>query len=199
MRNRKIFTAYFATYKKEMPPPRGCDHACCTEAGIFRAPKSPQQLYEYWWFCLPHVRHYNKQWNYYEGMSESQIEWSIRQDTVWEKPSWPLRGNPFTRINQRFQFFDEENEPYSSQEKPPADERPTHIIIEERKALQLLNLAPPASFQDIKKQYKHLAKQHHPDLNSGDNGAEERLKEINRAYQFLKTHAVDAQRNDKAS
>lgn len=197
MRNRKIFTAYFATYKKEMPPPRGCDHACCSEAGLFRAPKSPQQLYEYWWFCLTHVKDYNKQWNYYEGMSESQIEWAIRQDTVWHKPSWPLRGNPFVNLNQRFRFFDEDKQPSPNPEQP--DDRPTHIIVEERRALHMLNLTPPISFQEIKKQYKQLAKQHHPDLNSGDDKAEEKLKEINRAYQFLKTYAKDAKKNVKAS
>jgi curved DNA-binding protein CbpA len=48
-----------------------------------------------------------------------------------------------------------------------------------------LGLALEASEQDIKKAYRKLAMQHHPDRNGGNPESEERLKEINEAYQIL--------------
>ncbi|MDY6971480.1 MAG: DnaJ domain-containing protein [Thermodesulfobacteriota bacterium] len=48
-----------------------------------------------------------------------------------------------------------------------------------------LGLTLEASAQDIKKAYRRLAKQYHPDRNRGNSKSEERLKEINEAYQIL--------------
>ena len=48
-----------------------------------------------------------------------------------------------------------------------------------------LGLTLEASAQDIKKAYRKLAMQYHPDRNGGNPESEERLKEINEAYQIL--------------
>jgi len=48
-----------------------------------------------------------------------------------------------------------------------------------------LGLTPEASEQDIKKAYRKLAMQYHPDRNGGNPESEERLKLINEAYQIL--------------
>ena len=42
-----------------------------------------------------------------------------------------------------------------------------------------------ASEDDIRKAYRKLAMQYHPDRNPNDKQAEERFKEINEAYQVL--------------
>jgi molecular chaperone DnaJ len=49
-----------------------------------------------------------------------------------------------------------------------------------------LGLARGASIEDIKKAYRKLAMQHHPDRNPGDTSAEHKFKEINEAYDVLK-------------
>jgi hypothetical protein len=54
------------------------------------------------------------------------------------------------------------------------------------KSLRMLNLEPPASRQEIKASFKSLVKRHHPDANGGDNGSEDRLREIIQAYNYLK-------------
>ncbi len=72
------------------PPVRLCDHPGCEAGGEFRAPRSRLELNHYYWFCLDHVRSYNAAWNYYAGMSETEIEAEIRRDTVWQRPSWKL-------------------------------------------------------------------------------------------------------------
>jgi molecular chaperone DnaJ len=48
-----------------------------------------------------------------------------------------------------------------------------------------LGVSKDASQAEIKKAYRKLAQQHHPDANKGDKAAEERFKEVGRAYAVL--------------
>ena len=50
---------------------------------------------------------------------------------------------------------------------------------------QRLNVARGASADEIKKAYRKLAKQYHPDHNPGDKGAEEKFKALNEAFEVL--------------
>lgn len=50
---------------------------------------------------------------------------------------------------------------------------------------QVLGVSRGASEDDIRKAYRRLAKQYHPDVNKGDAKAEERFKEISEAYNVL--------------
>lgn len=50
---------------------------------------------------------------------------------------------------------------------------------------EILGVDKTASAEDIKKEYRKLAKKYHPDLNQGDEKAADRLKEINEAYEVL--------------
>ena len=50
---------------------------------------------------------------------------------------------------------------------------------------ETLGISRDASEQEIKKAYRRLARQHHPDVNSGDKSAEARFKEINEAHEVL--------------
>src|ERR671914_730501 len=49
----------------------------------------------------------------------------------------------------------------------------------------VLGVSKDASAGDIKKAYRKLAQQHHPDANKGDKASEERFKEVGRAYAVL--------------
>src|ERR1035437_8135459 len=49
----------------------------------------------------------------------------------------------------------------------------------------VLGVSEKATAEEIKKQYRRLAKQHHPDSNKGDAKSAERFKEISEAYQVL--------------
>jgi len=49
----------------------------------------------------------------------------------------------------------------------------------------ILGVSPDASEEEIKKAYRSLAKRYHPDRNRGNPASEERLKEINEAYDIL--------------
>ena len=50
-----------------------------------------------------------------------------------------------------------------------------------------MGLAPGATLQEVKVKYKALVKQHHPDANGGDRSTEDRLIEIIKDYNDLKT------------
>src|SRR5277367_5165921 len=49
-----------------------------------------------------------------------------------------------------------------------------------------LGVAREATAEDLKKAYRKLAMQHHPDRNPGDKQAEAKFKEVNEAYDVLK-------------
>ena len=55
-----------------------------------------------------------------------------------------------------------------------------------RDPYEVLGVSRDASDDDIKKAYRTLAKQYHPDVNPGDRTAEEKMKEINAAYDAIK-------------
>jgi hypothetical protein len=170
------------------PPPRCCDHPGCTSAADHRAPRSRTDLNSYYWFCLDHVRAYNAAWNYYAGMSEAEIEAEIRNDTTWQRPSWPLgsRQGPFAQMRWRDPFGvfgdGEEGDGGGNRQRraPAAPPSPEQL------ALLVFDLEPPFTLVRLKARYKELVKKHHPDANGGDKAAEEKLKIINQAYSTLK-------------
>jgi len=51
---------------------------------------------------------------------------------------------------------------------------------------EVLGVAKSATADDLKKAYRKLAMQYHPDRNSGDKGAEQKFKDISEAYDILK-------------
>lgn len=58
---------------------------------------------------------------------------------------------------------------------------------------KMLGVKPDAGADEIKKAYRRLAKQYHPDSTGGDKAKEARFKEISQAYDVLGDHAKRAQ------
>ena len=58
-------------------------------------------------------------------------------------------------------------------------------MASKRDYYEILGVDRTASSDDIKRAYRKLAVQHHPDKNQGDAGAEEKFKELGEAYEAL--------------
>ena len=165
-----------------------CDSIQCLERGEYRAPKSRVLLNDYFYFCLNHIKEYNKSWDFYKGMSVDQIENAMRNDTVWDRPSWPLKGNynnVFDEFNEYVDEFikndsDKINESYFKNKL--MDES---LSLEESQAIKRLELKMPITHEKIKKNYKKLVKIFHPDVNGNNKKAEEKFKQINESYKIL--------------
>ena len=179
-RSKKIDLDEFLTEAgMHAPDQKNCEHPGCDLAGEFRAPRSRQQLRDYVWFCLDHVRAYNARWNYYADMDEDAVEEDRRGTAYWHRPTWPLNGRrPPQGIRDPFGFFETEEDEKVRQNSELPDSPYTQ-------ALAIMELTPPVTPDAIKRRYKELVKQHHPDANGGDKQAEERLKAINQAYATL--------------
>jgi DnaJ-domain-containing protein 1 len=166
---------------------RACDSPGCTGEGLYRAPKSRHELRNYHWFCLDHVREYNKSWNFCAGMSEAELEAMVRRDTTWERETIPLSqwAKHEERLKDAAAAF-AAGETLKSGAEWKKNEKKREPDTPEAAALRLLGLTPPVDYAAIRVRYIELVKQNHPDANGGDKAAEERLKEINQALQILK-------------
>ncbi|UZV89419.1 DnaJ domain-containing protein, partial [Treponema pallidum] len=64
------------------------------------------------------------------------------------------------------------------------------VIVAKKDYYEVLGISKTASGEEIKKAYRRLAIQFHPDRNQGNKEAEERFKEATEAYEVL----IDAQK-----
>ena len=167
---------------------RVCEAPGCKLAGDFRAPRARDRLNEYRWFCLEHVREYNKKWDYFAGLDANQIEAHIRADTTWRRPVWPLGARRSNSTYHIVDPFDLAADAGFAEADPPQRRRDgsEHLTPAERNALGVLELSWPLTLADVKSRYKELVKLHHPDANGGAREAEEKLKVINAAYSTLR-------------
>src|SRR3982751_4035109 len=65
--------------------------------------------------------------------------------------------------------------------------------MSKRDYYEVLGVAKGASADEIKKAYRKVAMQHHPDRNPGDKGSEEKFKEAAEAYEILSDNDKKAQ------
>lgn len=174
-----------------------CQWDGCDQPGLHRAPVGRHREGEYFRFCFEHVRQYNKNYNYFSGLKDSEIARFQKEALTGHRPTWKVgsigSGRPaadfapfrsghaayYRRLGDPFNLFGGER----------AETRSAHVRRLrplEAKALETLGLDAKATGADIKARYKTLVKRHHPDANGGDRGSEARLREVLQAYRLLK-------------
>lgn len=181
----------------EGPP---CQWKGCSAHGTHRAPKGRGRDGEYYLFCMDHVRQYNASYNYFDGMSDTQVEDYQKDALTGHRPTWKVGANAWahgTRHGRTHPAQDGSAEARTTdphgffawrakrmREAPPETRRQLRPL--EKKALTTLDLPETAAKPEIKTRFKELVKRHHPDANGGDTRSEERLREIIQAYNYLK-------------
>ena len=170
----------------KQPELRACARPDCPNPGTHRVPKSREKLDEHLFFCLEHARAHNEAWDFFRGMSDSEIAAFQIDAVIGHRPTWPLGrrsarmrdGHNGPEMDDGYGVFSE------TREKPRPPER--RLTRPQLIALETLNLDASATLQEIKARYKELVKRFHPDANGGDRGAEERLKQVIKAYGVLR-------------
>jgi len=176
---------------------RECEQEGCKKSGQFRAPKSPDNVDEFVWFCTEHIREYNKKWNFFENHTQAEFEDQVEADKVWGRPTQPFKdgmsqghGNPEGQAFKRFGFDD----PYEvlgangtlNPSEAAGNIRARRLPSTERKALEILDAKDTMSKAEIRKAYKSMVKAMHPDLNGGRRDDEDRLAEVVWAWEQIK-------------
>ncbi len=184
---------------KPAPEVKSCQWRGCTNAGNHRAPMGRGHEGKYYLFCEAHVRQYNASYNYFDGMSDKDVETFRKDALTGHRPTWktgtagwaPNTGDKSEGVGNSDKV--KRNDPggfanwRSKRTTAPEDEPRRYVRPLERKALDTLNLDETANREDIKARFKELVKRHHPDANGGDKSSEDRLREIIQAYNQLKS------------
>ena len=177
-------------FKKNKQINKKCDISDCEKEGVYPAPKSRNQLKEYNYFCIDHVRDFNKSWNYFDGLNDEEFEIEIRKATTWDRPSWKFGTKQIDEKYKKLFNFVENN--FVEKNCSKLDEK----LL---KAWKTLDLKPDSSLEQVKKKYKVLAKKWHPDTisNNDENKkiAKEKFLIITNAYKKITKSFSDAKIN----
>ena len=162
-----------------------CEWKNCNENGKFKAPLEKDNSKNYKWLCEKHIKLFNKNWNYFEGMSQQEIENFVKSDLTWHRPTQKFGSsdNFFNilwnnALSDKFNLFKEE--------KIFNNLKDRKLSEKDKDAFKIMELKFDADWSSIQKKFKTLVKKFHPDRNSGNKQFEDKLKKVTLAYSHLK-------------
>jgi len=169
---------------------RVCEKPGCNLPGKYRAPKNPDVLDDYYWFCKDHVREYNLGWNFFENTTEAELNAQASKDRVWERETKPFGKSDEQRAWARLGVDDPhqvlgENATQNPGKSTTGSTR--RLPATERRAIEILEARDHWAKAEIRKAYKKLIKVLHPDMNGGDRSQEEQLNEVVWAWEQIKS------------
>jgi hypothetical protein len=140
---------------------RLCDRDGCSDPGDRPAPKAPNKP-DRWYFCERHAAEYNRNWNYFQGLSAEEAAAREAED----------RQGAEAFGQSRFYGWGVAGDGSRSRD--------------EVRSLEVLELEIDANFDDIKQAHRRLAKANHPDLAGDDPEAAQRFQAVQAAYEVLR-------------
>ena len=162
-----------------------CEWKNCKESGKFKAPLEKDNSRNHKWLCEEHIKSFNKNWNYFEGMSQKEIENFVKSDLTWHRPTQQFGSsdNFFNilwnnALSDKFNLFKEDKIFNSSDNKKLSEK--------DKDAFRIMDLEFSADWTTIQKKFKILVKKFHPDKHYGNKQYEDKLKKITLAYSHLK-------------
>ena len=161
-----------------------CDWGNCTEIGKYKAPLEKDNSKKFRLLCLNHIKIFNKKWNYFENMSDQEIEYFIKSDLTWHKKTkkFGSQDNFFqilwnNALNDNINIFSSED--YREFKR-------NNLSATDKDAFKVMGLDYSVKWEEIQKKFKSLVKKYHPDKNLGSKKFEDKLKMITLAYTQLK-------------
>lgn len=198
----KIFDRIRTRRKREPdaePSAPTCQWDGCEKPGVHRAPVGRNAENQFFMFCFEHVKEYNKGYNYFSGLSDTEIARYQKEAITGHRPTWAAGVNSAARSAPVQSDFRSGSATAQARLKDPFgfvqnnrgkgsrfQTQARKLKTLEQKAFDTLGLAANANAAEIKTAYKDLVKKHHPDANGGDRGSEERFRAVIQAYQLLK-------------
>ncbi len=162
-----------------------CEWQNCKEFGKYKAPLEKDNSKNFQWLCEEHIKLFNKSWNYFEGMSQDQIENFLKSDLTWHRPTQEFgsQDNFFNilwnnALSDKFNFFKQEKTVNGSYNKK--------LTEKDKDAFRIMGLEFSSDWSIVQKKFKTLVKKLHPDRNGGNKELEDKLKKITLAYSHLK-------------
>ena len=177
------------TLREEVPV---CEWPDCEKPGKFPAPKGRDGEKEYHYFCLGHVREYNKDYNYFKGMKDKEVKDFIKSSRTGHRPTWKLSDRAKSKgakkgATGRVNADDPFNILGDGSNNGEIHGRPRRSVRnQELKALYEMGLDETATPEAVKTQYKTLLKRLHPDANKGSRANEDKLGKVIKAHEYLK-------------
>ena len=162
-----------------------CEWENCMEIGGYKAPVEKDNSKNYRWLCEKHIKLFNKNWNYFDGMGQNEIENFLKSDLTWHRPTQKFGSsdNFFNilwnnALSGKFYFF--------KREKVINGLNGSKLSEKDKDAFKIMELELNADWPIIQKKFKTLVKKFHPDRNAGNKEFENKLKKITLAYSHLK-------------
>ena len=158
---------------------RVCVKEGCELPGKYRAPRAPDVLDEFVWFCKDHVREYNLKWNFFNGTTEAEMNAQQSKDKVWERETKPVK-DPEAAAWARLGIEDPHQVLGVNATRNPGkgNKAGRRLPPTEKRAMDILEAKDFWTKAEIRKSYKALIKVLHPDMNGGDRSQEEQVQEV---------------------
>ena len=164
-----------------------CEWENCKELGKYKAPIERDNSKNYKWLCEDHIKQFNKNWNYFEGMSQKEIEIFLKSDITWHRPTQEFGSSDnFFNILWNNALNDGIGNLNSNNEYRKKYRKEINFSEKDKEAFKIIELGVGSKWEKIHSQFKKLVKKYHPDMNAGNKKFEEKLKIITLAYTQLK-------------
>lgn len=192
----KIFVGLKSARKKSVtqsqPTGPKCQWDGCEKIGTHRAPVGRDAEGLYIFFCLEHVKEYNKGYNFSANLSDADIARYQKEAATGGRPTWGTGVHQATEsplpatgpsgsakaLNARKSAIQRKAQAANAQVRK--------LKVLEAKAFETLGLEPDATPEEIRSRYKERLKMHHPDANQGNRNSEEDLRASIEAHKILK-------------
>ena len=162
-----------------------CAWENCFEIGEYRAPTEKDNSKKYKLLCLVHIKEFNKNWNYFSDMTESEIFDFLKSDMTWHKPtqSFSSSDNFFKILWNNALKDDVKSANFINKQNNLKKFKFNNNDI---KAFSVLGISVGLKWNKVQEKFKKLVKKFHPDMNAGNKKYEDKLKVITLAYTQLK-------------